>query len=79
MAESRNPQLHVCNVKEKGVVLRKDLFEIFEILEHSFLPKRFQKVSVVEFLVRWDVDCGHTNLPKGNSPTYVFLESFQSF
>ena len=41
----------------------------------SFLcpPK---KVSVVEFLVRWTVDCGRTNLSKGNSPTYVSLGNF---
>ena len=55
--EARNFKLPTCHVKEKGVVLYKDLFEIFEILEHSFLPKHFQKVSVMEFLVRWAVDC----------------------
>ena len=36
------PGLLACNVKEKGVVSHKDLFEIFEILEHSFFPKHFQ-------------------------------------
>ena len=32
--ELKNSELQACNVKEKGVVLHKDFFEIFEILEH---------------------------------------------
>ena len=62
--------------KEKGFVLHKDFFETFEILEHSFLSKHFQKMFVVEFLVRWTVDCGRTNLSKGISLTYVFRCSY---
>ena len=43
VVEGRNSELQACNVNEKGVILHKDLFEIFKILEHSFLPKHFQK------------------------------------
>ena len=39
----RNSELQACSVKEKRVVLHKVLFEIFEILEHPFLFKHFQK------------------------------------
>ena len=41
--EDRNSELLARNVKEKGVVLHKDLFEIFEISEHSFFSKHLQK------------------------------------
>ena len=41
--ETRNSELQSCNFKGKGAVLHKDLFEILEILEHSFFPKHFQK------------------------------------
>ena len=41
--EARNSELQAHNVKEKGAVLCKDIFEIFEIIEHSFLPKHYQK------------------------------------
>ena len=35
--------LEACNVKEKGVDLRKGLFETLKILENLFLSKHFQK------------------------------------
>ena len=39
-------KLQACNVKKRAV-LNRNLFEIFEILEHSFLPEHFRKSSRV--------------------------------
>ena len=51
--ELKNSELQACNVKEKGVVLHKDFFEIFEILEHprqsihNFLFSEIRRVVIV--------------------------------
>lgn len=41
--EVRNFQLQVCNVKEKGAILDKGLFEIFEILEQRYPSKHIRR------------------------------------
>ena len=60
-----------CNVRESH--FRKDLFGIFEILEHPLLSKHSQ--SVVQSGSR----LYRAILIKGNSTTYIFLTKFQSF
>lgn len=77
----RSSGLQACNVKEKGAVLHKGLFEISEIQNTLFFLSTSKKyLSTMELLVRQAVDCSRPNLSK-RLLSYVlfFQDNFKCF
>ena len=64
------------NLKKKEQFFTKTFLKFSKFQSTLCSLNTFKKVSVVEFLVRWAVDCGRINLSKGNSRTYVFSGKF---